>query len=428
VRRGRPSPDAAARRLPSFRQFVDDALFHPRWGYYAAGAVRFGLGGHYDTYPMALSPLFGRMVAAHAERVWRAGGRPRRFELCEIGAGNGQLAVDVVVAVEAAAQAGAGRRRFAESFCYRILERSPALAARQRERLGPLAARVAWSRGDLVRGVPRGAPFAPCGLVFGNEVLDCFAPERVVPRADGSVGVTFVEPRLGGRPLSRAALARAMAGARTRRRVRFREVVLPLGTVRGLEAFVRRHYPELFVPGRARLPYFACPQIEPFLAHAARLYERAEAILIDYGDTRDFHLRAPERRRLVAGPPRSGASVYRDPGRDDVTVMVDFSVVRTAARRAGWRVVAYGPQRLLRRGTGVRLDRRAADLIARSRALGWLLGALGADPESDWRAGALTWSRGGRRESLAASARRDVAEFLGRRPSPFRLIHLRRGW
>jgi SAM-dependent MidA family methyltransferase len=306
---------------------------------------------------------------------------------------------------------------------YRIVERSPALVARQRAALGPLAARVVWSRADLTRRAPRVTPFAAAGLVFGNEVLDCFAPDRVVTGRNGALSTTFVAARLGRRPLDRAGLARAMAA---RRPVRFAAVERPLGEVPGLAAFVRRHVPEL---GRRRgvPPYFACRQLEPFLANVARLYRRSEALFVDYGDLRPYHLHAPERRRLVAGPPRSGASVFADPGRDDVTVMVDFSAVASAARAAGWRVVAYGRQALLARGTRVRLDARAADRIARARALGWLLGALGVGPEHGWRAGAVTFGRrAGTRESLLAAVRRDVEEFRGIRPTPFRLIRLRR--
>jgi hypothetical protein len=245
----------------------------------------------------------------------------------------------------------------------------------------------------------------------------------VVVGGGGRTGVTFVEARLGGRRLSRARLARAMAAGR---RVRFTEVVRPLGAVRGLRAFLERNVPELLrADGPARPAYFACPQTEPFLRNAARLYARSEAVLIDYGDTRAFHLRAPEGRRLVAGPPRSGHDVYAAPGRDDITVMVDFTLVRGAAARAGWRVVAYGPQALLARGTGVRFDRAARQLIVRARALGWLLGTLGVAPEGAWRTGALGWSAAGpRRESLERVVERDVDEFLGRRPTPFRLVHL----
>jgi SAM-dependent MidA family methyltransferase len=407
----------------SYRRFVDDALFHPAWGYYSTGAVRFGEGGHYDTYPLALSPAFGRMVARYAERAWRRFGRPSRFELCEIGAGNGQLCLDTLLAVDAAAPAA-----FADAFRYRIVERSRGLVARQRATLGPLARRVTWTRADLARRAPARLPFADCGLVFGNEVLDCFAPERVVPAADGRPRRTVVDARLDGRTLDRVRLARAMADPRRRRRVRFSQHLAALPASSPLTRFLRRHYPELFRRDGARLPYFATPQIEPFLANVRRLYRRSDALFIDYGDTRGYHLTAPETKRLVAGPPRSGHGLLDAPGQDDITVMVDFSVAMTAARRVGWRVVHYGPQGDLARLAGVSLDRKARALIVRSRALGWLLAFAGIGPERAWRWGGLTFdrrhARGGR---LVDDVRKAADEFLGRRPTPFRLLVLRAG-
>jgi hypothetical protein len=90
-------------------------------------------------------------------------------------------------------------------------------------------------------------------------------------------------------------------------------------------------------------------------------------------------------------------------------------------------VIEYGPQSLLARGTGVCIDAAAVETITRARALGWLLAAVGRDPEQSWRRSALTWSsRPTRAGSLVTSARRDVDEFLGGRPSPFRLVRFRR--
>ena len=149
--------DAAriARLFPSFRDFVDDALFHPQWGYYSTGTVRFGDGGHYDTFPLALAPLFGRMLARYAFRYWRRRGRPARFEICELGAGNGQLCLDVLADVAVHAEHHLPWQRFATAMRYRIIERSPALIARQRQQLGPLARQVRWSRLDLSQGARR---------------------------------------------------------------------------------------------------------------------------------------------------------------------------------------------------------------------------------------------------------------------------------
>src|SRR5215468_2559928 len=126
----------------SFCDFVDDALFHPRWGYYSSGHVRFGTGGHYDTYPLALSPLFGRMVAEYAVGAWRRAGSPNEFELCELGAGNGQLCLDTLLWIHERGRHRSGWKVFADRVRYRIIERSRALAARQRQQLGPLAESV----------------------------------------------------------------------------------------------------------------------------------------------------------------------------------------------------------------------------------------------------------------------------------------------
>jgi SAM-dependent MidA family methyltransferase len=422
---------AAARRIarlfPSFRDFVDDALFHPSWGHYSTGQVRFGDGGHYDTFPISLSPFFGRMLARYAYRRWRRAGCPAQFEICELGAGNGQLCVDTLVALAQPLRRSPSWERFAAATRYRIIERSPALIERQRATLGPLASAVRWRRADLSVHRPRDLPFAKHGLVFANEVLDCLAHHKIVPHADGGPGVVFVVPRIGKREVPRPQLAATLADKALRRRVRFDEVALPIGSLPHLEAFLRRHYPELFDGRRRFAPYFACPEVAVMVQHATELYEHAETMWIDYGDLFDFHLKARESLKVFAGPPRSGASVYDDPGRDDITFMVDFSVVETAARDAGFRLAYYGGQRTLARRSGVRLDRQASELILKQRMVSWMLSIVGVGPEQAWRRTGLTWNRqaakGGR---LRKDVRDAVDQFNGMKPTYFKLMILRR--
>ncbi len=422
-----PASSAEARRgraLPSFRDFVDDALFHPRWGYYSTGAVRFGEGGHYDTFPTALSPLVGRMVAGAAHRLWTRVGRPRRFEVCELGAGNGQLCLDTVATIAMRAKEPAWRA-FAKAFRYRVIERSPALIARQRAKLGPLAAHVAWTRADLSRGRRR-LRLGRHGFVVANEVLDCLAHHKIVAGPDGEARVVFVVATRRGRTLGRRALGRVLAAGGDG--VRYREVALPLDRVPGLRAFLAHHCPERLAARGAFPPYFACPAMPTLVRATARLYDVAEVLWIDYGAHRPFHLRAPEHRRVFAGPPRSKRTVYDAPGRDDVTFMVDFTVVERAARDAGLTVSHDGGQGALARAGGVRIGAREIDLVARTRAVGWMLDVMGLGPERAWRQGGLTWSsetaRGG---ALRAGIVRDVEEFLGRRPSRFRMMALSSG-
>ena len=423
-----PTDACRARTLPSYRDFVDDALFHPRWGYYSTGAVRFGEGGHYDTFPTALSPLFGEMVAAAARRAWIAAGRPRRFDVCEVGAGNGQLCCDVVATV--ATRAGdPAWRAFARAFRYRVVERSPALVARQRAKLGPLAASVRWTCTDLSRRRRR-LRLGRDGFVVANEVLDCLAHHKVVRGADGRARVVFVEATAGGRPLGRRALARVLANDGAR--VRYREVALPLAAAPGLERFLAHYVPERLVMPRPCPPYFACPELPVLVRAVGRLYDRAETLWIDYGDLRPFHLRAPERRRVFAGPPRSGRRIYDAPGRDDITFMVDFTVAARAARDAGLDCTYWGGQIGLVRASGARIRRRReVARIAQARVASWLLDVVGVGPERAWRRGGLTWTGGAKGGAnggrLLTGIARDLDELLGTRPSRFRVLAISSG-
>jgi hypothetical protein len=266
------------------------------------------------------------------------------------------------------------------------------------------------------------------GLIVANEVLDCLPHHTVVPQRNGEPAVAFVVAEMGGRALGRHRLAVAMARAAQRGRVRFREALLPIGRLPRLAAFVRRHYPELFGGGAARPPYFAGLRIAAVLEHAASLYEHADALWIDYGGERDFHLRAAESKRVFAGPPRSRARVYDHPGRQDITFMVDFTVAKAAARDTGWKVVYYGPQAELARRARVRLDRQAVELIVRHRALGWLLAVVGVGPERSWQRPAVAWSRATLpgRVSVRRYAEQSVRAFGAERRSPFKLLITRR--
>jgi SAM-dependent MidA family methyltransferase len=260
----------------------------------------------------------------------------------------------------------------------------------------------------------RRAPFAQHGFIIANEVLDCLAHHKIVATPTGP-GVVFVTP-----PLTTDARTHGKTSART-----YVEHVLPLSAVAELRPFLELHCAEVLVR-RTFPPYFACPAIATLMINTARLYARCEAFWIDYGEERRFHLRTPAQKRIFAGPPKSGASVYDHPGHDDITFMVDFTVARSAARAAGQRVVSYGHQGDLARYAGVRFDGAAADLIARSRAVTWLLAVNGVGPERDWRQTGLTWTRSAARGgSVASGIHRSIDEFLGRRRSPFKLLVLR---
>jgi SAM-dependent MidA family methyltransferase len=400
----------------SFGTFVDQALFG-KDGFYAAGRVQFGDGGHFETFPTALSPLFGRIVAERGYALWWETGRPQRFEIFEVGAGDGQLALDALCHVTLGARRGERRAAFARALRYVICERSAALVERQRARLRglPLARKVRWVTTDLLRRDAVGRARLASGFVVINEVLDCLPHERVVMTRRGDTRATWVT-RCGERG-----------------RWRFAPHEAPIAEFRALCSFLRRFRPEMLAReekrhgrrgagGRRPVVYFACPALVPFLDNVTRLYQAAEIWLIDYGRT-DLHRRAAERGKMWIGTPHGGRApapqrVFADPGNEDITFLVDFEVVARVAEAAGLDVELLGPQGALAERAGVPLGPELCGEIVRHRVLAWCLSVIGAPEVPGNRAGAIGFGSHG--ASLVEETQRSLAEFGGERPSLFR--------
>ena len=115
-------------------------MFHPTFGYYASGRVNFVQ--DYRTFPDALSPYFGHMIAEHIFKMWdgmqKAGtlSEGERFTIAEFGAGDGALAESILDYIDhrAAEKSGERWRQFARQMVYACYDRSPALSAAQRKR------------------------------------------------------------------------------------------------------------------------------------------------------------------------------------------------------------------------------------------------------------------------------------------------------
>lgn len=400
-----------------FGTFVDRALFGRGRGYYGSGRVQFGDDGHFDTFPTALSPVFGRVVAERAYALWWEGGRPPRFEIFEIGAGDGQLALDVLCHVGIRGRRSERRAAFARALRYVICERSPALVRRQQERVRglPLAANLSWVGTDLLRpGAVRRARQA-AGFVIANEVLDCLPHERIVGADDREARATWVTRR----------------GAQ--KTWRFVPHEGPVAECPTLAAFLERFRPEILgrdarprdrraTGARRSLVYFACPVLVPFLGNVAALYGEAEIWLIDYGRT-DLHRRGVERGKVWIGPPHRGrapdpARIFAHPGCEDISFLVDFEVVARVAEAAGLDVELLDAQGALAERAGVEVGNEVCEEIVRQRVMRWCLSLIGAAGAAGRWSGAIGFGRRG--IPLRDDVSRALAEFRGERPSLFR--------
>lgn len=145
-------------RIP-FERWMEEALYHPEFGYYTASIRDMGRRGDFTTWPV-LDRGLGRAIAA-----WARSGRPRgRWHLIEMGAGSGALAAEVLRAL-----GWWGKPR------YHIVEISPVLRALQQKGLR--------GRGVIWHETPEDALAAAGGeaLIFSNELVDAF-PCRIFRR------------------------------------------------------------------------------------------------------------------------------------------------------------------------------------------------------------------------------------------------------
>jgi len=135
---------------------MDQALYHPEFGYYSS--LRNPVGRDGDFYTSAdLDPIFGRLLARRFNAMADELGVPAEaFTIVELGAGRGLLARDVLQS---------------QRFPYRILERSGAMRERQRDILEGFD--VEWID-DLPKDL--------IGCIFSNEFFDALPVHRVVRR------------------------------------------------------------------------------------------------------------------------------------------------------------------------------------------------------------------------------------------------------
>ncbi|MEI6534116.1 MAG: SAM-dependent methyltransferase [Verrucomicrobiaceae bacterium] len=75
------------------------ALYEPGLGYYRRGVRRIGRGGDFFT-SVSVGPVFGELLAVFIKQVWRALGEPAEFAVVEQGAHDGQLACDILDALQ----------------------------------------------------------------------------------------------------------------------------------------------------------------------------------------------------------------------------------------------------------------------------------------------------------------------------------------
>ena len=75
-------------------QFINQSLYDKKFGYYMKKDP-FGSAGDFITAPN-ISRLFSEMISIWAISFWQSLGSPKKFNLVELGAGNGEMMKDII--------------------------------------------------------------------------------------------------------------------------------------------------------------------------------------------------------------------------------------------------------------------------------------------------------------------------------------------
>ena len=284
-----------------FDQYMDAVLYAPGLGYYATGTRKFGEGGDFITAP-EMGPLFGQCLAHEVGPVLEMIDAPC---VLEFGAGSGALAQSLIEALVASGQ-------LPSRYC--ILEISPDLRERQRERLEPLAKRYGLTIEWLEQ-----IPSEPLhGVILANEVVDAFAVTRfrVIEGRPWRAGVCIEGDGFAWDWIDDLAPDSVAA-----------KIVRRYELVEGYTSEV-------------------CPRADAWIDTLSHCLEQGLAIVIDYGfSAGEYYL--PERSQ---GTLRCHYQhrAHNDPliflGIQDITCHVDFSGLADAGQAAGFDILGYTSQ------------------------------------------------------------------------------------
>lgn len=267
-----------------FERFMQEALYNPSFGYYSARIATVGRRGDFSTMATLDRSL------ANGIAGWIRSQRCR--DIIEIGAGSGQLALDILNAL------GWWRR---QRLRYHIVEISAPLREAQKKLLHGF--RVTWH--DSVAAALEAADGH--AHLFSNELVDAF-PCRVFERTTGAWQELHIRIE-GGRILET-----------------LQPAPLPDSTV----------FAHSFAP-RQRVEVHE--SFHRWLQNWSPLWISGTMLTIDYGDTMPalYHRRPKGSvRGYAAHQLLTGADIYQAPGRCDLTADVNFSDLEKHGLALGW--------------------------------------------------------------------------------------------
>ncbi|MBB71056.1 MAG: SAM-dependent methyltransferase [Legionellales bacterium] len=285
-----------------FSQFMEMALYAPNLGYYTSGQRIFGKHGDFHTAP-EISPLFSLCLANQCQQVLQA--IDGDADILEFGGGNGTMAADILLSLEAKDSLPAQ---------YYILDLSTHLQQQQRatiqHKCPHLLNKVTWLQQ---------LPEQPInGVVLANEVLDAM-PVRLLQFQQDSVKEYMVDDSLQWQLEDITDLI---------------PEITHVHECLSKDCFARGYQTEIN------------PLLTPWIKSISDCLNQGLVLLIDYGyPAREYYHPSRYQGTLMCHyQQRAHTDPLLYPGLQDITAHVDFTAVANAAFDNGFHVAGFTPQ------------------------------------------------------------------------------------
>jgi len=294
---------------------MEGALFDPESGYYSRHIQSVGRDGDFST-SATLSRGLGQAIAQWIRAELEAHGDAAPTHVIEVGPGDGSLMNSVIHEL-------GWKQRWLGGLRFHLVETSPVLAKRQREKLKGKRSIAGWY-GTVQEALETAGGSA---LIYSNELVDAF-PATLLEFDGAAWREVFVaENQATGRVVE--SLASAPVDPDSLPPLSALAEPWPIEPTAGHRIEIHPSYHEW---------------LEEWLPN----FQSGSTLTIDYGDTfpdiysrrRAGSLRAYLRHQRITGP-----DLYLNCGRQDITADVNFSDIKNWGERLGMETTELESQR-----------------------------------------------------------------------------------
>lgn len=313
--------DSSPEKRITFARYMTLALYDQTYGYYNSGVATIGVKGDFFT-SSSLGKDFGELLAVQFKEMWQNLGCPNPFCLVEMGAGNGELAQDILNFIQDNYD-----DLFIKALRYIIIERSPNLIKTQQKLLSSFASfDLAWNTWyDL-------ADSSIEGCFFSNELVDAF-PVHLITKNQNQLQEVYLH-------LEQDQLTESIAAVSTEKLVKYFDLV----DINLLEA----QYPHNY---RTEVNLNALDWLETVESKLKRGY----LLTIDYGYPAEKYYRPARNQGTLQCyyQHRRHNNPYANLGYQDLTAHVDFTALERQGELLNLKTLGFTRQGLFLMALGI---------------------------------------------------------------------------